>query len=257
MKRQREEEQGSGSTKKQKIQLEEEQKKRKMSNLKMTDLHEAALNGKEDQVEEIINRNPDLIDVQDALGNTPLILASGAGFEDVCSCLLSKGAKIDHPNKNGLTALHLSVRHNKTAVFEVLLKHHAQVTAKNIDNISPLHLAAKYGRSEVMELLLKQLLPEPNLDFADTWNQTPLHYGALQNHRLPTEQLIKTEKVDLNYVDQLGMTPFMCALQQNSVEVLQMILDKYSEKLDFSKKTKEGKTVVHLLVENGDRKSVV
>lgn len=247
MKRQREEEQGT-SPKKQKTD-ENEERRRKMTNLKMTPLHEAALDGKEDLVEELVNKNPDSIDVPDALGNTPLILASGAGFEKVCSFLLSRGANVKYRNKNGLTALHLSVRHNKIDVFSELLKHNADVNVGNIDKITPLHLAAKYGREEVTHLLLKQLDSHPHFDFVDTWNQTPLHYAALQNHVAPADILMKSQKMDLNFADQLGMTPFMCAIQQKSLQVKDKMLNDYSDRLDFFKKTKEGKTVVHLLVE--------
>jgi ankyrin repeat protein len=116
------------------------------------------------------------VDVLDGDARTPLLVAAMKGSLEVVIWLLSKGAKISHQDRNGMTALHFAVQEKHREVAGYLLEHGAAVDVKDIHGNTPLWRAAFQARKEYefVSLLvahganphLKNLAQRSPMDFA-------------------------------------------------------------------------------------------
>ena len=120
-------------------------------------IHHAAYEGDLKKVKEIIERDPNQINVQDSEGFTPLHLASGKGHIEIVEFLLNHGADIELEILNGETTLMLAARYARYGQYETiktLLEHGAKVNHKDENGRTALHNAAMYSGEKVMNLLI-------------------------------------------------------------------------------------------------------
>lgn len=73
---------------------------------------------------------------------------------------------LDHQDKFGYTALHISVRHNMTNYVKILINAGAKLNTQNVDGQTPLMTAAKDGNPEIIKILL-DASADPNLKDKD------------------------------------------------------------------------------------------
>ncbi len=86
-------------------------------------------------------------------GESPLMLASLRGQEDVARRLLKKGADV---NKTGWTPLHYAASAAKLALISLLIENHAYIDAESPNGTTPLMMAALYGNGAAVDLLLQE-----------------------------------------------------------------------------------------------------
>ena len=86
-------------------------------------------------------------------GESPLMLASLKGQEDVAKRLLKKGADV---NKTGWTPLHYAASAAKLALISLLIENHAYIDAESPNGTTPLMMAAMYGNGAAVDLLLQE-----------------------------------------------------------------------------------------------------
>ena len=87
--------------------------------------------------------------------STPLILAAQNDFTGLVHALLENGADVNHPRKDGWSALHVAADGGFTETCTALLEAGAslsQLTTKR--GASPLHTAARRGHTAVLDVLL-------------------------------------------------------------------------------------------------------
>ncbi len=120
------------------------------------DIFEATAVGKLDQVEVLLNTQPELVNASASDGFTPLGLASFFGYLEIVTLLLTKGAKVNVASRNDqhVMPLHSSVASRNIPISKVLLEHGADVNAKQQEDFTPLLEAAHNGQLEMVELLL-------------------------------------------------------------------------------------------------------
>jgi ankyrin repeat protein len=84
---------------------------------------------------------------------TPLMVASRLGYEELVRLLISLGAKTDNKDSNGNTALHLAIlnKHEDIAIF--LINGRTNIDITNNDNQNPLKLAEILQVKKVINLL--------------------------------------------------------------------------------------------------------
>ena len=70
-------------------------------------IHNAARMGNLGRVAEVLEKNPSLVNLRDASGNTPLHCAIGYFELGVVEKLLAHGADVNAPDANGTTPLHI------------------------------------------------------------------------------------------------------------------------------------------------------
>ena|SRR6266581_2853606 len=109
-------------------------------------VHEAALNGDRQKMDELLAARPRLLNVPDY-------------------------------DKN--TLLHLAVLRNQFAEVKDLLARGAKVNAMNSARMTPLHVAAKLGESEITKLLLSY---HPKLSVRDARGWTALKWAEKSHH---------------------------------------------------------------------------
>lgn len=97
----------------------------------------------------------DQVDVNLANRNieTPLMLASLRGYEDLVRKLLARGADVNQP---GWAPLHYAAAGGHIKIMQWLLEHHAYVDAESPNGTTPLMMAAGYGSGQAVQLLLDE-----------------------------------------------------------------------------------------------------
>ena len=112
------------------------------------------------------------------LGDSPVADAAMRGDATAVQALLAKGADVNAPQGDGMTALHWAAHNGDVSLAGILLDAGANVAAgTRIGHYTPLHLAAKTGAGDIVEMLLG--------DGADAMARTegagaatPLHFAA-------------------------------------------------------------------------------
>lgn len=94
-----------------------------------------------------------IINKENYLGDTPLVVAARHGFKGIISKLLMHKAKIDHQNSVGDTALIEAVRHGHYSAAKKLISSGAKVHLKNYNKESALDVAFFLGENKTISLL--------------------------------------------------------------------------------------------------------
>jgi ankyrin repeat protein len=93
------------------------------------------------------------VNLEDAKGNTLLMLACYHGNLETARLLLDYGADVDRPNDRGQTPLGGVAFKGYTEIVALLLDNGANIDADNGIGMTPLMFAAMFGRAKVVEQL--------------------------------------------------------------------------------------------------------
>ena len=120
-------------------------------------IHEAAAASQLEQVQAMIENQPQLVDVVSDHGFTPLGLATHFGNEAVVRYLLAKHADPNVQSQNGYNVypLHAAISANFDGIAKMLIEAGAEVNVLQASRISPLHFAAQNGNIDLIILLLE------------------------------------------------------------------------------------------------------
>jgi Ankyrin repeats (3 copies) len=119
-------------------------------------LHTGALNGAHfAEMQMLIDADPaHRVDVRDAGGTTPLLLAAGRGHYSVVVALHRAGAEADGIDIGGRTPLGIAVNQGHVHVTEYLIYSGANVNKLDDVGTPPLYYAAHSGKTAAVHLLL-------------------------------------------------------------------------------------------------------
>lgn len=95
------------------------------------------------------------VDMADASGVTPLMMASAAGHAEVGGLLITRCANIDQASNTGYTPLLFAAQEGQKATLRMLLSRGAVVDRADKEGNTPLLVAAKQGHAELVTLLLQ------------------------------------------------------------------------------------------------------
>jgi ankyrin repeat protein len=93
------------------------------------------------------------VDARNANDESPLMLASLRGQEEVVRKLIARDAAV---NKPGWTPLHYAATNGHIAIMKLLLENHAFIDSTSPNETTPLMMAAMYGSIQGVELLLAE-----------------------------------------------------------------------------------------------------
>ena len=93
------------------------------------------------------------VNLLNAKGESPLMLAILKGQQDMAEKLIKKGADV---NKTGWTPLHYAATSGQLAIISELLENHAYIDAESPNGTTPLMMAARYGTLAAVKLLLDE-----------------------------------------------------------------------------------------------------
>ncbi len=92
------------------------------------------------------------VEVRNAKDESPLMLASLRGLNEIARQLIERGADV---NKPGWAPLHYAATSGHLEIMNLLLENHAYIDASSPNNSTPLMMAALYGTPSAVKLLLE------------------------------------------------------------------------------------------------------
>lgn len=197
-----------------------------------------ALAGSSEMLEAVVNeKNAGLTDSN---GNTPLHLAL------ICDAPLAKiqyiislMKDVNTRNKDGNSALFLSILKNRQKVGELLLAKNADIFSTNTNNNSPLRLALKYGGSVQDWLITSRTIKQK-----DGTGNTVLHYAAEWQYKDAISGLVM-KGADISAKNANGETPLFSAVKTNNPAIIQTVVDCGA---DIKERDNLGSTAMHTAV---------
>lgn len=125
----------------------------------------------------MLRANPNLVNVKDQRGSTPLILAAYYGNAEMVKAILDKGANIDDEDASGNTALMGVCFKGFLVVAKILLVNGANANHQNQMGASCLIYAVTYNQFEIAKLLIEN---GAKVGIKDAKGNTALDHAKLQ-----------------------------------------------------------------------------
>jgi ankyrin len=159
---------------------------------------------------------------------SPLQVAAKAGHLPIVAMLLEMGARINHKDSEGKTALIYASEQGHSAVVSHLLSTGADINAADKEGLTPLHCATRYCQREVVEILLKA---DANVNALNTEGRTALADISFLGDvvawdgDLSITLLLLQAGTDLTMGGGRYMTPLHLAARFGTTEEVRAILD--------------------------------
>lgn len=137
--------------------------------------------------------------------------------------LISKGADVNVPQGDGMTALHWAAERGDSVMTATLLRAKANVRAvTRIGDYTPLHVAAKTGNAAVVRALLKA---GSDAKAVTTSGATALHFAAASGDPGSVQALVD-RGADVNAREnEWGQTPLVFAATIGRAEAIRVLLN--------------------------------
>ena len=245
-------------------------------------LHSAALGGDLELFQYLIKNGSDVFS-KTKNGRSCLHIAAEEGHLRICRVLLQNyNFDVHERDDDGLAVLHNAALGGDLELFQYLIQNGSDVYSKTKDGRSSLHLAAEKGHLKICRVLLQnynfdiherddsgwsalhhgawsfdlelfQYLIEKGSDiFVKTRkNRSCLHLAALVGDLRICRVVLRNYNVDINARDDYGFTVLHSAAGSGDSELLQYLIENGS---DVFRKTKNGKSCLHLAAERGHLK---
>ena len=152
------------------------------------DIFEASVLGKLEQVTNLVNHDPSLVNSHSPDGFSPVALAAYLGQKEATEYLILKGANVNAIAKNatGFTALTGAIANNHTEISKVLVNSGADVNHRYEGGVSPLMEASMNGNIELANFLLENGA-DPNAKTKD--GKSPISFAREKHHAEVVEVL--------------------------------------------------------------------
>ena len=183
------------------------------------------------------------VDAPDKDYQTPLHIAAQNHRADIAQILIKAGAKVNNPRYDGATPLFLSARNADIDMVTLFLSAGAEVVKVNWDNQTPLHGAAEnpVGCRAVAQLLI-QADSGLSIDVRDSNGRYPLHVAARSGNAAMVSVLLKAGA--RHHVQDIeGQTALHLAASQGHVDAVALLLRSGADAFQLNK---EGRTALDL-----------
>jgi ankyrin repeat protein len=134
-----------------------------------------ALRGDSPKVAAVLLASPSVqVDLANAFGETPLMMAALRGRFAAAQKLLDRGATVQ---RDGWAPVHYAASGPDASLLALLLDRGASINARSPNRNTPLMMAARYGTQDSVKLLVqrgadRQLINDKNLSAADMARQS-------------------------------------------------------------------------------------
>jgi ankyrin repeat protein len=240
-----------------------------------SDIFDAINSGDITNIKNVVEKNPEIINVKADYGYTPLQYAAFKGNKEVVKFLVSKGADLKAKDQFRVTVLHYAVLGGNKEIVEFFLAKGASINAKSEDGITPLYFACGFlknlyrrvdltigmrtgivgyeyyipeewmlsspsyeGNKEIAELLLAN---GADVNVKDENRFTPLHYVSSKE----IAELLISGGAHVNAIGKFDITPLHCAIFTYDREIIEFLILKGAH---IDAKTAEGNTPLYYAV---------
>lgn len=117
-------------------------------------LFDAIRNGNFEMVKAITTAHPELINIKDQRGSTPLLLATYYGHQDITEEILKHKPDINAKDGSGNSALMGVCFKGYPVIAKLLIDNNADVNAVNLNNATALIYAATFAQAEIAQMLV-------------------------------------------------------------------------------------------------------
>lgn len=197
-----------------------------------------ALRGSNELFSATVNKRN--VESQDSDGNTALHIAllNDAPLSKI-QYIVSLTDDVNVRNRDGNSALFISVMKNRQKVGEMLLAKNADIFSTNINNNSPLRVALKYGGT-----VQDWLLTSRTIRSTDGSGNSVLHYAAEWEYAGAINSLL-SKGADIHARNANGETCLFSASKTDNTELIQMIIDGGAS---IKERDNLGNTPLHIAV---------
>jgi ankyrin repeat protein len=157
-----------------------------------------------------------------APSSSPVADAASNGDAASVRALLTKGADVNAPQGDGMTALHWAAERGDADLTALLLASRANANAATrIGKYTPLHVAAKGGHANVVRRLVDA---GADVNGATTTGAAALHFAAASGSR-ETMAILLDGGANVNaHEPQWGQTPLMFAAAAGRTDAVKLLL---------------------------------
>jgi len=160
---------------------------------KETSIHNAVRRGNIELVKEMVIKNPNLINLKNKDGWTPLFIASWSVNKELVEFLVLSGADVKISASDGYTPLHNIIAgadysKDAYATMVFLIDKGADVNAKSHEGMTPLHWAARGGKVKIAEFLIAN---GAKINAITNSGDTPLHLASRNGFKDFIEKIIE------------------------------------------------------------------
>ncbi|KAJ5930996.1 HET-domain-containing protein [Penicillium verhagenii] len=202
----------------------------------------------EDTVNLVLDRGAE-IDAKNVNGQTPLIIATENGNENIVKLLLDRGAKIDAKGDFDRSPLHFAAEKANENIVKLLLDKGAELDIKNLSDETPLYLAAEKGNENIVKLLLER---GPRIDTNSLVCQSPLHLAAWRGNE-NIVKLLLDKGAELDVKNSSDQSPLHLAAEKGNENIVKLLLERGAR---IDTKGFFGRTPLILAAENGNENMV-
>ena len=179
-------------------------------------------------------------------GCSVLHFAARAGNLELVQYLIEKGSDVYRQKRDGMNCLHIAAEDGHLRLCKVLLEiYNVDLQMSDDDGWSVLHFAAKAGNIELFQYLIDK--------GSDVYRQKGdgmncLHIAALNGHLRLCKVLLEIYNVDIQMIDDNGLSVLHSAAKGGNVELFQYLIDKGS---DVYRQKRDGMNCLHIVAEDG------
>lgn len=175
----------------------------------------------------------------DGMGNSLLNLAAFSGNVSIYNDIYSRGCDINKANTMGKTSVYYA---GNIKMFENIIE---KLNIKDIDNDMCKDLFLNSMSAEMVKYFIEKY--EVDVNIVDMDGTNAFVYALRNNNYEVAEELIE-QGLNVNYIDNKGMTALMYCAEENMVEYAQLLINNNA---DISIKTEDGKNAKQIAEEMG------